>query len=75
MESIDITIKKDKRNNGRVLQKGPRVGSTITKSIATKDISESVKDDFFTRNYINLESKVLNYCKVQQFTFFIDDLR
>ena len=60
-----LKIETDKRNNGCFFHKNKGIkGATECKYIALKDItSECGEGKFFTRNYINSESQVLDTCK------------
>jgi hypothetical protein len=53
--NISLEIKKDPRAK-KFFQKGPRVGSKKTKSIAIRDIAEECgAGKQFTMNYLNVE--------------------
>lgn len=61
--NLDIEI--SDRNNGVFYHKNKGIKSSIEcKSIALKDITEECGENkFYTRNYVHVESRVLNMCK------------
>jgi hypothetical protein len=62
---MNLDIEKDKRNNGSFYHKSKGIKSCVAcKSLALKDITEECgTDKFYTRNYVNVESRVLDTCK------------
>lgn len=62
--TYNLEIKKHKKNKGCYVHKSPGIKSSHTKKIAMQDISDYVKeeDSIYTKNYVQMESKVLNAC-------------
>lgn len=62
---MDLTIKKDKRNRGRYINKTiPGTQAYKAKATAIKDISEEVRTtNFYSKNYLIIEYKVMQMLK------------
>lgn len=62
---LNLKIEIDKRNNGAFFQKNKGIkGATSCKSQALLDITKDCGEGkFFTQNYLNKESRVLDCCK------------
>ena len=59
---IDLSVEKDRRNNGYHFRKAPSgLDITTARSQAAKDITEECGEDkYFSRNYVNIESVVVS---------------